>query len=272
MSKKQFYSDDELVTRLWDKEEIRDLMARHSYYMTNNWRREELNELWVRRYDNRKTASLGNNKGYYVGWEDISNYYVVQNEERRYAALKEYSDARDDVEYSSLNLGIGQMQTHTANTHLVELSDDGLTAQYLAIDSGQATFGHPNGTADEYYTSGTILADLIKEDGEWKIWHLKFQHDATCSAKGNGIVEEMRAPADENDATKGEAAPPPKLEPKYIGPDPIVEAFGEPTIPMDAYLPKFGWTFLPQQMPVPYDYFDSRRGFGPDGQQEYIVY
>lgn len=270
--KKQFYSDDELVIRLWDKEKIRDLMARHSYYMANNWRREELNELWVQRYDNRKTASLGNNKGYYVGWEEISYHYVVKNEELRYALLKEYSDARSDIEYSSLNLGIGQMCTHTTNTHMVELSDDGLTAQYLAIDSGQVTYGHPDSTADEYYISGTILADLIKEGGEWRIWRLKFQHDSTCSAKGTGIMEEMRKPPDENDATKGDNTPPPKPKIKYIGPDPIVEAFGEPTVPITAYIPKYGWTFLPRQMPVPYKFYDSRRGFGPDGQQEYILY
>ncbi len=265
MDRKQFYSDDELVTRLWDKEKVRDLMARHSYYMANNWRREELNELWVRRYDNRKTASLGNNNGYYVGWDEISNYYVVQNEQLRYEQLKAYADVRPDVAYSSLNLGKGQMCTHTVNTHLVELSDDGLTAQYLAIDSGQVTYGHPDGTADEYFTSGTVLADLVKEGEEWRIWHLKLQHDSTCSARGTGVPEPLRKEGDMD-------APPPKPVARYIGPDPVVESFGTPTLPMQAYISKFGWTFLPQQMPKPYEYFDSRNGCGPDGQQAYILY
>jgi len=130
----QQFTNDELVVRLWDKEKIRDLMARHCYYYANEWRRKELNDLWVQRYDNRKTASLGNNLGYYEGWENICNFYVGERESQRYARLKEYSDALEDVEYSNLNLGLGQMSTHTANTHLVELSDDGLTAQYLAMD------------------------------------------------------------------------------------------------------------------------------------------
>jgi hypothetical protein len=165
------------------------------------------------------------------------------------------------------------MSTHTTNTHLVELSDDGLTAQYLAIDSGQVTYGHPDGTADEYFISGTILADLVKEGDQWKIWHLKLQHDSTCSAKASGRKSSVRPPRAPEDADKGDAAPPPSApKAKYLGPDPVVEEFGTPTTPMEAYLPKFGWTFLPEQMPVPYEYFDSRKGFGPDGQQPYVVY
>jgi hypothetical protein len=269
----QHFTNDELVVRLWDKEKIRDLMARHSYYYANEWRRKELNDLWVRRYDNRKTASLGNNLGYYEGWDNICQFYVGTREAQRYARLKEYSDALEEVPYSNLALGLGQMSTHTANTHLVELSDDGLTAQYLAIDSGQVTYGHPDGTADEYFTSGTILADLIKEGDEWKIWHLKLQHDSTCSAKFSGRKSSVRPPRPPEDADKGEQAPPPSMpKAKYLGPDPVVEEFGTPTTPMEAYLPKFGWTFLPEQMPVPYEYFDSRKGFGPDGQQPYVVY
>lgn len=58
----------------------------------------------------------------------------------------------------------------------------------------------------------------------------------------------------------------------YIGPAPVIEEFGTPTTPMDACLPKFGLVSLPQQMPVPFAYFDSRKGFGPDGQQKYVVY
>ena len=271
----QHFTDDELVVRLWDKEKIRDLMARRCYYYSNDWRRKELNDLWVRRYDNRKTASLGNNLGYYEGWDNICEYYVGEREKQRYARLQEYSDALENVEYNNLNLGLGQMATHTANTHMVELSDDGLTAQYLAIDSGQVTYGHPDGTADEYFISGTVVADLIKEGDEWRIWHLKIQHDSTCSAKNSGKKAQVRTPRPDEDADKGEPAEvamPPKPVAPYLGPDPIVEEFGTPTTPMQAYLPKFGWTFLPDQMPVAYEYYDSRKGFGPDGQQEYVIY
>lgn len=267
----QHFTDDELVVRLWDKEKIRDLMARHCYYYSNDWRRQELNDLWVRRYDNRKTASLGNNLGYYEGWDNICEYYVEEREKQRYSRLKEYSDAQEKISYSNLNLGLGQMATHTANTHLVEISDDGLTAQYLAIDSGQVTYGHPNSTADEYFISGTIVADLIKEGDDWKIWHLKLQHDSTCSAKFSGNLGCVRKSRPDKDAGQGEPLQESVPKSPYIGPDPVVEEFGTPTTPMVAYMPKYGWTFLPEQMPVPYEYFDSRKGFGPDGQHKYVI-
>lgn len=290
-------TDDELITQLWDKEHIRDLMARHSYYMANNWHREELNELWVRRYDNKKTASFGNNFGYYVGMDEIVKQYVMGNSDMYYSLLKEYSDANSGVEYNSLNLGIGQMRTHTVNTHLVEVSDDGLTAQYCACDCGQVTYGSPDGTAKEYYLGGMVFADLIKEGDEWRIWHLKICHDHTCSAKagkgggGFGQMPIMESPNPESSPDSPPDSPPDgppgngpggpggpggpmgmNAQDEDLGPDPYLAEFGKPTIEMDAYLPKYGWTFLPEMMPVPYEYFDSRKGYGPDGQKKYVLY
>ena len=41
----QRYTNEELVTRLWDKEIVKDLMARRCYYKQNDWRQRELDEL-----------------------------------------------------------------------------------------------------------------------------------------------------------------------------------------------------------------------------------
>lgn len=269
--KKQFYSDDELVIRLWDKENVRDTMSRFCYYLTNNERRRILNELFVQRFDNRKTASIGVNNGYYVGWESISNWFVVKYEERQYEALQSYVDA-GIAEKSSLDLGLGQMHTFTANTTLVEVADDGMTAQYLALNCGNLSIGHGDGKADDYITNGSYCADLIKEGDEWKIWKLKFQHDATTSVAFSGHVAEIRPPQPKDAEDVHMNIEPPKAPPEvYIGPDPVAELFGEPDVPVVSYMPKYGWTFLPEQMPWPYEYYDSRKGFGPEGQHEYVL-
>ena len=42
---KAFFTDDELVARMWDKENVKDLMARHAYYYSNGQRRQELSDL-----------------------------------------------------------------------------------------------------------------------------------------------------------------------------------------------------------------------------------
>ena len=126
---KAYYTDDELVARMTDKEEVKDVMARHSWYYSNDQRREELCDIWVKSAHYRRTASLANNIGYYVGMEDISNYYVVQHNEIQYARLKAYSDADPSVGYDNLHLGLGFMAHHTVNTPLCYIAEDGKTAK-----------------------------------------------------------------------------------------------------------------------------------------------
>ena len=41
------YTQAEQAVRLWDTEEVKDLLARRAYYVSGDRRREELNDLWV---------------------------------------------------------------------------------------------------------------------------------------------------------------------------------------------------------------------------------
>ena len=72
---KQF-TVEETMRRVWDVEEIKKLMGRRVYYIANEWRARELDELWVREPEHQKTASFGRNTGYYVGMDAIRAYYV----------------------------------------------------------------------------------------------------------------------------------------------------------------------------------------------------
>ena len=53
------YTDEELLVRILDKEEIKNLMARRAFYRANQQRRRELDELWVATEEYRKSASYG---------------------------------------------------------------------------------------------------------------------------------------------------------------------------------------------------------------------
>ena len=166
--KKPYYTDDELIARMWAKETVKDLMARHAHYYSSDLRRQELCDLWVTTPMYRRTASLANNFGYYVGMDEISNYYVVQHTQRRYEQLAAYADVPKD----NLHLGHGVMSHHTSNTPLCYIAEDGKTAKYLAYDCGEQTVGKPDGTMDAYFVFGLIFADLVCENGVWKMWHL----------------------------------------------------------------------------------------------------
>lgn len=242
--KKHSRTNDELVIRLWDVEEVRDLMARHCYCYGGDMRREELNELWVSEPQNRRTASLGYNNGFYVGMDNIASHYVADNEKKRYEQLKAYCDTFSEIDYSKENLGIGVMNIHTLNTPVIYISEDGHTAKYMGYDCGLLTDGKPDGTADAHYIFGMTYADLIKESSGWKIWHMVIQRDHNIDAeKGYGET------------------------PCYIpfGTDPMDAEFGTPTVARIVYDPFYGWEYMYQDMPHPYYTYNELHSYGPEG-------
>ncbi len=271
------YTNEELVTRLWDKEEIKDLMSRRCYYKQNDWRQKELDELWVSHEDHRASASLANNLGYFVGMGDIKRYYVDGIAEKRAAQLEMVRDSYPDAE-----CGNSVMNAHTYHTVMVELSGDGKTARYLAYDHGHQTDPQPDGGAKGYWTSGHILADLVKEDGTWKIWHIKGMHDLTIPAApvpgaGGGFGGPPPQEGDDgNDGPPpegGEGGGPggPPMMPD-MGPDPYEDDYGVPTVALP-YEVKWGWNDLPKQMPNTYspnETYEPKISYGPEGHPDQL--
>ena len=86
-------TQEEQVWLLWDKEEIKDTMARNAYYTANDERRRAITELWVSDEDHRNTASMGYNNGYYVGLDNIIKHFVVDAYDLRMENLKAYQAA-----------------------------------------------------------------------------------------------------------------------------------------------------------------------------------
>ena len=269
------YTNEELVVRLWDKEEVKDLMSRRCYYKQNDWRQKELDELWVTTEEYRKTASLANNLGYFVGMEDIKAYYVDGLLEKRQAQLELVKKSVPGAE-----LGNSVMNAHTYHTIMVELAGDGKTARYLAYDHGHQTDPLEDGTAKGYWTSGHILADLVKEEGAWKIWHIKGMHDLSIPAEpvpgamGGGFggpppeeEGEGGPPPEGGEGPKGPGGPPKMPD---LGPDPYEDDYGIPTVPAK-YVVKYAWNDLPKQMPntyTPNETYDPKKSYGPDGHPD----
>jgi hypothetical protein len=237
------YSSDELVTRIWDKENVVQTINRHSYLNSYDLRREELDTLWVRQPDHRATASLAYNNGYYVGMEEIARHYVAEREQLLYQRLEPYCQA-SGAEPSSNDLGLGAGCMQTSTTPLVYLADDGKSARYLGYRLGYQATGKPDGTADAYLDFGLIFCDLLKEDGQWKIWHLVLEHDHTVTVGEDYAKVPVRLP---------------------FGEDPLEREFGVPTQEQTVYAPLFGWEYLYQDMPKPYLSYEEKSSYGPNG-------
>ena len=52
------FSDEELISRIWDIEDIKKLIHRRVYYQAEDRREDELSDLWVREPQNRESASF----------------------------------------------------------------------------------------------------------------------------------------------------------------------------------------------------------------------
>ena len=217
-------TDRELIERVWDIEDIRDTMSRRVYMAAAGLRRQELDELWVSHPDNAATASFGRNWGYYIGMDSIRRYYAGPGA----PASREK----------------GYMSQHPVTTGLVELAGDGMTARGLwyCLMGQEARVG-ASGVSARWHNE-KIAADLIREDGKWKIWHLVIATDHTAVP---GEDQNRRACFDGSD-----------LEPVRL-------EFGEPDIPLLTHDRDFNWWDDYPPPPKPYVSFRPMEGYGPEG-------
>ena len=158
------FTTEETMLRVWDVEEIKKLMSRRVYYIANEWRARELDELWVSDPEHQKTASFGRNTGYYVGMEEIRKYYVDRH-------LAEMGD------------GTGYLSNHPVSTGLVREAEDGRTAKGMWYSIAQETRPNGDGTALALWMPEKIAVDFIREDDGWKIWHYFIGTDLQVEAK-----------------------------------------------------------------------------------------
>lgn len=168
---KKEFTDEELIQRVTDVLEIRNVMGRHAYYHSKGMHEQELKELWVQKPENQKTASFGQNWGYNVGMERIDAYYGKGSVENYKKDLEELAATDPSVKVTPENVGIGSLVIHMLTAPYIEVAGDGKTAQGLWYSPGAVGGVHPD-HADGMLMYEKYGVDFMKEDGEWKIWHL----------------------------------------------------------------------------------------------------
>ncbi len=145
-------ADESLETRIERLEavhKIQNLMGWYSYLHTAGMQAETV-ELWAKHTPG--TAANVPSFGYYEGYEGVKRLYV---------------GAHNYVEGD----GIGQMHMHTLTTPVIEVAGDGKTAKGVWISPGQET-GVVDGKGQAFWAWLKYGADFVKEDGQWKFWHL----------------------------------------------------------------------------------------------------
>ena len=244
---KKEFTDEELIQRVTDVMEIRNVMGRHAYYHAKGLHEKELKEIWVQKPENQKTASFGQNWGYNVGMERIDAYYGKGSVENYQKDLEALHAADPSVEVNQENLGIGSLVIHMLTAPYIEVAADGKTAQGLWYSPGAVGGVHPD------HSDGLMMyekygVDFMKEDGEWKIWHVLVSNDVTYEAGTNlGDVETFTGK-----------------------PGLAQQQFGDPTMPYVVHNPDYGWSdAYPTVPPVAYETYDPEKSFGAEGRPQW---
>ena len=238
------FSDDEQIRRVWDMEEVKDLMARRAYLYMQDARREELETLWVAKPENKETAVFGSNWGFYTGLDNISAWYVAAHGNLRQEQLDKVCASDPSVANCPENLGIGACLASPLSTALVEIAGDGKTAQGLWYSIGQRTDPNGDGTASAYWVCGKIGADFMKEDGVWKIWRLVEAPDIILPAGTSMSDQSVRWEK---------------------GTNLMENLFGTPTVPMTAHDPTYNWSDSFPPAPQAYYSYSDSHGCCPAG-------
>jgi hypothetical protein len=141
---------EQKVQRALDILEIQNVTSLHEYYHNALMHCEELANVWAR-----KTPGITwtNNTDKYIGEASVQKFYC------------------DGVKHMPTT---GALWYHMLTTPVVEVAGDGKTAKaiYMSFGNVSGAMGpDPKGAAQ--WTQEKYGFDLVKEDGRWKIWHLR---------------------------------------------------------------------------------------------------
>jgi hypothetical protein len=235
---------DRKAQRAIDYMEIQNLIAKHTYYYAAQKQWEELENVWAKKRDD---ISYGHNQGIFMGRESVYNYYGKMNEDRRKEYLDMISNIYPEVENVEDNLGVGDMVLHTFTTPDIQIAEDGQTAQGIWVSIGLSARVQEDGKPQYGWPWEKFGVDFIKEDGEWKIWHLQIYTEkvfmfSDLGSGGPGGEPGAAGPPDAGQPPQGERGEgaPPGMEPVQFDIDEqMYEQYSPTKVPtLEPRLPK----------------------------------
>jgi len=176
---------DMKAQRALDLFEIQNVAGMHEYYHSALMHQAELENVWSKRDD--------------VSWKNNSDYYANRKD-----LWKFYADGCPQGDQKK-----GSLWYHMLATPVIVVAGDGQTAQAV-----WQSFGNVSGTNMLQWTEEKYAMDFIKEDGKWKIWHLRtyveFYTNASATNTNLWVGQNLAAPKGANNASQmgGGGAPP----------------------------------------------------------------
>jgi hypothetical protein len=193
-------SDGERALAMW---EIQKLMSRHEYLHAAIQNEYELEHYWVdARGEFAKTATFASPAWVMNGIDTVKRAYGGATEQSKVRALEALSKIDPTVKNVPENLGAGsEWVMHSSTTPVIEIAGDGKTAKGVWYSPGMGLMPAIDGSSVKVRATffwEKYGGDFVKENGQWKIWHLQMAYDFTP-----GLDEKLT----ENLGKKGQAAP-----------------------------------------------------------------
>jgi hypothetical protein len=236
----------EQMTKQWeDMRAIENLMGRRTFDHILKQDTKIWNEFWCRKAPN---PCLGFNNGYYSGYDALHNYFQAV-EALTKVQTECVQNAHPNLKGKEIDeiLGIGSLNVDSLSTPLIELAEDGQTAKGLWYLGGGEIEIYGCGPMGSWHW-GRVGVDFVKENDEWKIWHMVFAMDLKCesgSSWKNGTPTPLPPSKPEFSAVEQFAFP----EPNFLATN---HEYWSPERPLNVFPP----------IPVPYSTFAETFSYG----------
>lgn len=238
------YTSEQLVGIFEDQRDLKNLMGKICYTILLKQEKDMVRSFWSSRAD----ICLGTNDGYYDGAEAVGGYYqaVHAHTVEATAFLKKAFPDRMGKLSEEEQFGAGSMDVKPMDTAVIEIAGDGETAKGIWYSRGTYNDVTPQGPL-AYWKLGIYACDFVRENGQWKIWHMLNLTDV--------LVPGGRSWGDK------EVAPYPDL-PEWAEAKPFVApAPNKPQVLRETYYPGRPFSPLPEP-PVPYETFADTFSYG----------
>jgi len=159
--------------------EVQNVFSKHAYYHQMGLHCDEIEDIWpAEDGPNAETTrwTLGGSTPY-QGVAAVKEVYCTGHLEDQKKTLAALSKKVPSVKNIPENIGAGsEYVMHTQETPVIEVAGDGKTAKGIWYSIGLAVRGEVDDDGNSSVSTGWMwekyAVDFIKENGEWKIWHL----------------------------------------------------------------------------------------------------
>jgi len=159
--------------------EVQNTFSKHCYYHACSRHVDELSDIWVKEDGHYgPTAKWTSKMGIIEGMDQIRKFYGDHLTEHLKNLLASTSRIMPEIKNIPENLGVGfGYEMNFLTTPIIEIAGDGKTAKGIWYSPGvnivgSVRDGGKTGMKGEWRMT-KYAVDFAKEDGKWKIWHIK---------------------------------------------------------------------------------------------------